>query len=79
LHGLDTHTSNSKIKSKKEHKKHDLFPPKISEERYPLIPELVEYFIYRVSLKSLNHLFSRYVQNPWDHRRNITARLKLRF
>jgi hypothetical protein len=29
--------------------------------------------------KALNHLFSRYVQSPWEHRKNITARLKLIF
>jgi hypothetical protein len=35
--------------------------------------------MYRVCLKSLKHLFSRYLQSPWEHRKNITARLKLRF
>jgi hypothetical protein len=33
---------------------------------------------YRVSIKSLNHLFSRYLQSPWEHRKNNTAKLKLR-
>jgi hypothetical protein len=36
-------------------------------------------YFYRVYLKSLKHLFSRYLQSPWEHRKNITARLKLRF
>jgi hypothetical protein len=35
--------------------------------------------IYRVLTKSCVHLFSLYLPSLWKHRKNVTARLKLRF